>query len=120
MSKIIVYQVKLYNVVMDELLISRRMATKKGATIMGGHIVEETGIEIDADQLERGEEWTKRDFMPKKSSSEIPDGLFMIARLLAKQVAQEMYKEQQAELQREAKRAIGKPIASVDKSRSSK
>jgi len=31
---------------------------------MRGDIIPETGIEIDADRLERGEEWTERDFVP--------------------------------------------------------
>jgi hypothetical protein len=48
--------VKLYDVTNDESRISRRMATEKGAAIMRGAILDETGIEIDADRLERGEE----------------------------------------------------------------
>lgn len=63
MKKIIVYKVKLYDVTNDESRISRRMATEKGAVIMHGAILEETGIEIVADRLERGEEWTERDFI---------------------------------------------------------
>jgi hypothetical protein len=31
---------------------------------MGGKIIPETGVEIDTDLLERGEEWTERDFVP--------------------------------------------------------
>ncbi|NUJ78934.1 hypothetical protein HUN39_02590 [Methylocystis sp. FS] len=63
MKKIIVYNVKLYGVTNDESRISRRMVTEKGAAIMRGAILHETGIEIDADRLERDEEWTERDFI---------------------------------------------------------
>jgi hypothetical protein len=59
-----IYKVKMYNVTTDETLISRRMATEKGAARMGGEIIAESGIEIDADRLEPGEEWTARDFVP--------------------------------------------------------
>ena len=38
--------------------------TEKGAAIMRGKIIAESGIEIDADRLEPGEEWTARDFVP--------------------------------------------------------
>jgi hypothetical protein len=31
---------------------------------MHGEIIRETGIDIDADRLEPGEEWTSRDFVP--------------------------------------------------------
>jgi hypothetical protein len=48
----------------DESRVSRRMATEEGAAIMGGAIIPETGIEIDADRLEPGEKWTARDFVP--------------------------------------------------------
>jgi len=64
MQKVTVYKVKIYDATKDETLISRRMATEKGAIIMGGAILHETGIEIDADRLERGEKWTERDFVP--------------------------------------------------------
>jgi hypothetical protein len=64
MRKVRVYKVKVYDVTADESRVSRRMATEKGATIMRGEIIRETGIEMDADRLERGEEWTERDFVP--------------------------------------------------------
>jgi len=59
-----VYKVRVYNVATDELCISRRMATEAGASKMGGEIISETGVLIASDQLERGEEWTARDFKP--------------------------------------------------------
>jgi hypothetical protein len=65
MPKVTVYKVKLYNVVTDATLISRRMATREGATRMRGDIVEDTALEIDASQLEPGEEWTPRGFDPR-------------------------------------------------------
>lgn len=64
MPKVIVYKVKVYDAIKDQSIVSRRMATEKGATIMGGVIIRESGIEIDTDRLERGEEWTERDFVP--------------------------------------------------------
>jgi hypothetical protein len=30
----------------------------------GGEVTENTAVEIDASQLEQGEEWTQRDFNP--------------------------------------------------------
>lgn len=60
MAKITVYKVELYHVASDESFISQRMATAKGASKMGGVIVDGTATEIDASQLEPGEEWTPR------------------------------------------------------------
>jgi hypothetical protein len=64
MPKVKVYKVKIYNVTTDESGVSRRMATEKGAAIMGGAIIPESAVEIEADLLEPGEEWTPRDFVP--------------------------------------------------------
>jgi hypothetical protein len=64
MPQVRVYKVKLYNVITNESRVSRRMATEKGAAKMQGDIIPETGIDIDADRLEPGEEWTPRDFVP--------------------------------------------------------
>ena len=41
-----------------------RMATRDGAKVLGGKVVEGSGVEIDASQLERGEEFTSPDFRP--------------------------------------------------------
>jgi hypothetical protein len=38
------------------------MATREGAKIMHGEIVEESAIEIDDADLEGGEPWTPRDW----------------------------------------------------------
>ena len=59
-----VYKVRLYDPLADETRISRRMATESGATRMGGEIIPDTGTLIMADQLENGEQWTVRDFVP--------------------------------------------------------
>jgi hypothetical protein len=40
------------------------MATEKGAARMGGEVMENTAVEIDASQLEQGEDWTPRGFNP--------------------------------------------------------
>ncbi|SDR63338.1 hypothetical protein SAMN05519103_08507 [Rhizobiales bacterium GAS113] len=64
MAKVTVYKVQLYDVMNDAPVISRRLATRKGAARMGGEIVDGSAIEIDASQLEPGEEWTPRGFDP--------------------------------------------------------
>lgn len=68
MKKVTVYNVDLYDVANDEVIRSRRMATLKGIEVMGGRAVEGSAIEIDASQLEPGEEWTARNFNPKARS----------------------------------------------------
>jgi hypothetical protein len=62
--KVAVYKVKVYDIYKDELIVSRRMATREGAAIMKGDVVENTAVEIDASQLEPGEDWTPKDFIP--------------------------------------------------------
>jgi hypothetical protein len=47
-------------------LISTRMATPKGAHMMGGEIVEGSGVDIDASLLEPGAQWTPLDFVPDR------------------------------------------------------
>ncbi|MFZ3181351.1 MAG: hypothetical protein WA156_14345 [Methylocystis silviterrae] len=64
MSKLTVYRVELYDVMNDAMKTSRRMATREGAAIMGGRIIEDSAVEIDASQLEPGEQWTAREFNP--------------------------------------------------------
>ena len=62
---ITVYEVRLYDARNDESFTSRRMATIAGAGMMGGWIIDGTGIEIDPSQLEPGMQWTLRDFDPR-------------------------------------------------------
>ena len=64
MGKVTVYKVKLYDARDEAPLISTRMATLKGAHIMGGAIVEGSGIDIDGSQLEPGAQWTPHNFSP--------------------------------------------------------
>lgn len=64
MAKVKVYRVKKYDIATDEVVISRRMATREGARGMCGKILENTEVEIDDSQLERGAEWTPKDFKP--------------------------------------------------------
>ena len=63
MAKVTVYKVKLYDAVDAKPMISTRMATPKGAHMMGGEIVAGSGVEIDASQLESGAQWTARGFI---------------------------------------------------------
>ena len=62
--KVKVYKVRIYDVATDELRISRRMATQAGADKMRGETIPGTEVLTTSDQLERGEEWTERDFEP--------------------------------------------------------
>jgi hypothetical protein len=64
MAGVKIYKVKLYNVVTDQYVVSRRMATREGAAKMKGEVVENAGIDIDESRLEPGEQWTPIDFMP--------------------------------------------------------
>ena len=64
MAKVKIYRVKVYNVMTDQPVISRRMATREGAARMKGEILEDTGIAIDESRLEPGEQWTTVDFKP--------------------------------------------------------
>jgi hypothetical protein len=69
MTKVTVYKVQLYNAVTDHPMISKRMATAEGAERMGGCILKDTAIEIDASQLESGEQWTPRGFNPHATAT---------------------------------------------------
>jgi hypothetical protein len=65
MTRLKVYKVKVYDVTTDQFVISRRLATREGAAIMRGVVLEDTGVVIDASQLEPGEQWTPKDFTPQ-------------------------------------------------------
>ena len=64
MSKVTVCKVKCFDVIRGEVRILRSMATRSGARLLGDgfEIVEGSGLEIDASQLEHGEPWTRSDF----------------------------------------------------------
>jgi hypothetical protein len=62
--KVTVFKVRLYDVANDAPVISRRMATLRGARLMGGDIMPESAINIDRSELEPKQEWTSRDFTP--------------------------------------------------------
>jgi len=64
MTTITVYKVRAYDIRSDEFQVSRRMATEQGAAIMSASIVGGSQVEIDASQLEPGQQWTARDFNP--------------------------------------------------------
>jgi hypothetical protein len=48
------------------VIVSRRMATEEGAKLMGGQIVPDTAVEIDAGLIETGEQWTRLEFDPDR------------------------------------------------------
>jgi hypothetical protein len=62
MAKIKVYRVAVYDISNDTKTLWRRMATREGARVMRGDVLEETEIEIDESRLEAGQQWTPRDF----------------------------------------------------------
>jgi hypothetical protein len=61
MARIKAYKVKLYNPLADEAVVSRRLASREGAAIMKGVVLDDTEVEVDESQLEPGEKWTPRD-----------------------------------------------------------
>jgi hypothetical protein len=64
-AKVTVYNVKIRDLATDKFVISRRMATHEGAKIMHGEVIEDSATEIDEADLEGGEPWTPRDFIPQ-------------------------------------------------------
>ena len=59
MPKVTVFKIKCFDVIKGEERILGRLATRSGARLLGDgfEIIEGTGIEVDASQLERGETW---------------------------------------------------------------
>ena len=64
-GKVTVYKVRIYDIQQDAWHVSRRMVTEAGAKIMGGEILRETETIISTEELERGEQWTPRDYKPR-------------------------------------------------------
>ena len=59
MPNVTVFKIKCFDVIKGEERILGRLATRSGARLLGDgfDIIEGTGIEVDASQLERGETW---------------------------------------------------------------
>jgi hypothetical protein len=55
MTAVIVYSFQAWDESTGEYKLSRRMATRKGIEMCKGKVLEDTAIEIDSSQLERGE-----------------------------------------------------------------
>jgi hypothetical protein len=64
MPKVTVYKVRKYDILAGETRIEPCVATREGAVIMGGEIVESSAVEIDESQLMPGEQWTPLNFKP--------------------------------------------------------
>ena len=66
MPNVTVFKIKCFDVIKGEERILGRLATRSGARLLGDgfDIIEGTGIEVDASQLERGETCTQSDFTP--------------------------------------------------------
>ena len=64
MAKVTVYRVKVYDMYNDEYKLSTRMATRDGAAVMRGDIIEDSATEIEDSRLESGEQWTPKNFTP--------------------------------------------------------
>jgi hypothetical protein len=60
-----VFNVQLYDAANDKPKRSRRLATREGAKMMGGMVLEATEVLIDAADLEHGNQWTALDYQPK-------------------------------------------------------
>jgi hypothetical protein len=73
MAEIEVFRVKIYDGMTDDYIVSRRMATRRGASIMGGEIFGKS-VSIDELELEEGHQWTPLDFKPKTKPQDPPDG----------------------------------------------
>jgi hypothetical protein len=67
MVKVTVYKVQLYDAANDAPKTSKRMATERGAKMMGGEIVTPSGIQVEASLL-NGEQWTDIGFDPEAPS----------------------------------------------------
>lgn len=61
-----VFRVEIYDVSVDEFVISKRYATPSGARKMNGRIIANTEIEIPRTDLVEGEEWTEIGYEPVK------------------------------------------------------
>jgi hypothetical protein len=66
MQRVTVYHVRLYDHHIGAVSVSTRMATEEGAKVMGGQIVPDSGLEVDAGLLEKGEQWTRLNFDPDR------------------------------------------------------
>lgn len=64
LPKVVVYRVGTYDITTDEFRLSRRLMTAEGAELAKVTIISDTAVEIDASDLEPGEQWTARDFSP--------------------------------------------------------
>jgi hypothetical protein len=64
MITVTVYRVDFYDIQNDTMQRSRRWFTRAGADRVNGILDETTATEIDETSLERGEQWTLRDFDP--------------------------------------------------------
>jgi hypothetical protein len=64
MAKVMVYKVKVYDITNDSTMVSRRMATRKGAAMMRGEVIEDSATEVDEARLENGGQWTAVGFNP--------------------------------------------------------
>jgi hypothetical protein len=67
MAKVTVWKVRLYDAANDAPKTSKRVATERGAKMMGGEIITPTGVQIEASLL-NGEQWTDIGFDPNALS----------------------------------------------------
>jgi hypothetical protein len=70
MAAINVYRADFYDIRNDEMQRSRRWFTREGAQLAGGVVVERTVSVIDSSLLEDGQQWTVRDFNPRRRRDE--------------------------------------------------
>src|ERR1700721_2862079 len=58
MPKVMVHKVERFDIVKGGRCILPRMETREGAKILGGKVIEGSGVVIDASRLEHGEQFT--------------------------------------------------------------
>ena len=83
MGMVTIYKINLCDALDDAPLISTRMATLMGAHIMGGAIVEGSGIDIEGSQLAPGAQWTPPNFSPSSRIEGQRKARFKRARVVA-------------------------------------
>ena len=81
MPKVTVFKIKCFDVIKGEERILGRLATRSGARLLGDgfEIIEGTGMEVDASQLERDETWTQSDFTPCRADFDGSQTLVILA-----------------------------------------
>ncbi|MFD1121861.1 hypothetical protein ACFQ2T_05050 [Methylophilus flavus] len=63
-TTVTVYKVAIYDGVHDDVIISKRYATEDGAKRMNGRLIANTAVVVSVKDLEQGEQWTAKGYLP--------------------------------------------------------